>query len=279
MANNTTFDPFTQVVTLLMPDGVTPFNVTLDELNWFTHDIVKLATSKGAETGATIIALLAVLLLTPAVKYRTTMFLLNTLALFCNVIRTILADIYYNSRWTTAYLQLVSDFSILTPINYSNSVAARTFSFLTFFAVLCSMMVQIWVVFQGAPNIQRYTIFALSLGLGLATFGYQLGYLVINNRWILNNISPAQHQSIQENSFILTMTTFIVFTVIFTGKLGMVMFRRRRLGQRQFGPMQVLFILGIQTLIVPSKSFHFESRLLLTYLHSRCRFGTILCPR
>src|ERR1700760_4583265 len=109
MAATSPFDPFTQVLTLLMPDGSTPFNTTLDQFDFFHHQTIQLALNKGADLGATLLSLLTLLLLTAPAKRRTPAFALHAAALAANAVRGGLKAAYLNGRMMDVYAQLVGD--------------------------------------------------------------------------------------------------------------------------------------------------------------------------
>ncbi len=52
---------------------------------------------------------------------------------------------------------------------------------------------------------------------------------------------------------ITTTISVCVFCAMFVAKLGVAMKERKKLGIKQFGPMRVLFIMGCQTMFIPSK--------------------------
>ena len=50
---------------------------------------------------------------------------------------------------------------------------------------------------------------------------------------------------------ITTAMSICWFCAVFVGKLGMSIRERRRLGVGQWGPTQIIFVMGCQTLVVP----------------------------
>lgn len=270
MATNTTFDPFTQVLTLLMPDGTTPFNTTFDQFDYFHHQTIQLALNKGSDLGATLLTLLTLLLLTAPAKRRTPAFALNVAALTTNAVRGVLKAVYLDGRMMDVYAQLVGDTARLRPVDYAVSVGESVGTLVTLGLVMMTLLLQVRaVVLVGtAPSssssalrswlavvMQRRAV-VLLVGCGVVAFvacGFQVALTVANVKAILAFSFQDGFLALQKDAQIVTMVSLSTFMAIFVAKLGVAMMQRRRLGQRQFGPMQVLFIMGCQTLIVPSK--------------------------
>jgi hypothetical protein len=85
--------------------------------------------------------------------------------------------------------------------------------------------------------------------------------MVINSEFVVDAASPQTpgFTMLLKAITIVTVVNLCCFTAIFIAKLAVVMSRRRKLGQHQFGPMQVLFICGIQSIFIPCKSFSLSS--------------------
>jgi pheromone alpha factor receptor len=64
----------------------------------------------------------------------------------------------------------------------------------------------------------------------------------------------SEHNQVVLSAHITQAVAVWVYAVIFTWKLGVAIVQRRRMRMTQFGPMQIIFIMGCQTLIVPGMS-------------------------
>jgi pheromone alpha factor receptor len=51
----------------------------------------------------------------------------------------------------------------------------------------------------------------------------------------------------------MAIISICVFSSVFCTKLGLAIRSRRSLGLKQFGAMQIIFIMGCQTLTIPGK--------------------------
>jgi pheromone alpha factor receptor len=247
-------DPFTQPVTLLLPDG-TPFNVTMDQFAWFHTYGVQLAISRGVALGASIILLIVLLLLTRAEKRRSPIFALNVLALLFNTIKELVSTIYLAGPFQNPYAVISGDFSQITGIDKSNSVAEPVFTLMMLVVVELSLLLQVRVVLATAKAKYRYSILAVLGSMALVTVGFEFAVMVINCKNIVNLVDGFDNsfQNLLLETSLVMMISFSLFMLIFLGKLGYAILQRRKIGIKQFGPMQILFIMMLQTLIVPSK--------------------------
>jgi pheromone alpha factor receptor len=253
-------DPFTQPVTILLPDG-TPFNVTMDQFAWFHAQMAQLAVSRGAALGATLVMLLAVAALTPAPKRGSPVFALKLAALALNACRTLFMAVWVPSAWTSPYAVLANDFSEVPVADYGASIAVPVFTFLALGTVLASLLLQVRVALAAARRTVRLGVLSACGVLALLSLATEMVVVVINIKvQILNPTNMAGDEAwerlIEANNLVM-MLAFLLFTLVFVGKLGVAIWAQmRRLSTAQrFGPLQVLFIMGVQTLVVPSKSF------------------------
>jgi pheromone alpha factor receptor len=254
MIPNPSFNPFTQILTILLPDGLTPVNTTLDQLDYFHHQSIEVSISKGVDLGASIILLFVLLLLTAPSKHRSPVFVANVAALACNVIRGVFKCVYLDSHMMDIYAQLTGDTQRIKPVDYGVSVAEAVFTWLTLLFVLASLLIQVRTVLLTLPSRWRRGVLVFLSLLGLATLALQMQETVVNIELILAFSALAENDPVLLRAMAMSMASMSVFVLIFTAKLGVAMVRRRRVGVKRFGAMEVLIIMGCQTLVVPSKS-------------------------
>jgi pheromone alpha factor receptor len=151
------------------------------------------------------------------------------------------------------YAQLVGDTAHIKPGDYAVSVTECLFTLITLGIVQATLIMQVRVVLASVDRMQRQVVLAVCGILVLVAMGFQMALTVANIKSILAFSYQYGFLALQQQAQILTMVSLSVFMAVFVAKLAVAMVQRRRLGQRQFGPMQVLFIMGCQTLIVPSK--------------------------
>lgn len=253
-------DPFSQPVTILMPDG-SPFNVTMDELTWFHFSGVRWGINYGASVGATAVTLVALILLTKPDKRRSPIFVLNLLALVFNLVRTVLGALYSTSPFQNPYAVIANDWRYITGSDKANSIAVPVMKVLLLVCIELSLLLQIHVVMATRTRTQRLAVLFTCSTVGLLAVGFSFAVMVVNARMIMNLQSGwgESFQDMVHGSNITIIISLSLFTAVFVGKLGFAMWQRRRLGMNKFGPMQVVFIMGIQTMIVPSRLLRFPS--------------------
>ena len=250
MANSTSFDPFAQSFTLLMQDG-TPFKVYMPDLEGWIRYEVQSSINFAVQLGASIILLIVVLLLTKADKRRSAMFLFNVLALTLNIIRTALTVAYFTSHWVELYAFLGNDFSRVTRSDYANSVAAIIISTILLMCVEISLIIQMRVVCVTLRTIYREALTFFTVIAALVAFGFRLALCIMNIKLILLAAYEGELAWIQSAANISFTVAICCVCAVFICKLGLALHQRRKLGMNQFGPMQIILIMGGQTLIIP----------------------------
>lgn len=245
-------DPFSQPVTLLMPDG-TPFNVTMDDFAQMHFWGVDLGVLYGTEIGMSIVTLVAYAVLTQPAKRRSTIFALNLLALIFNTIRAILLAVYVGGPWQNPYAYFADDWSRVPRSAYANSIAVPVMKFLELCCVEASLILQVHTVLAATSRVRRWFLVALSTLVGLVALGFVFAVMVLNAQAIMDLTSGYLFEPITSASNITTTISICFFFVIFTSKLGYALAQRRKLGIRNFGPMQILFIMGLQSMIIPGE--------------------------
>jgi pheromone alpha factor receptor len=257
-------DPFTQPITLLLPDG-TPFNVTMDQFSWFHSYTTQLAVSRGTALGATFVMLLAVAFLTQRAKRRSPVFALNLAALSFNTFRTLFMAVWVAGPYTDPYAVIAGDWAHITSNDIGSSIAVPVFTFFALGAVLASLLLQVRVAMSTARRRVRCAVLAVCAVMGLASLATEMAVMIVNIKVNILDFQktandPTNHLDwallVEANNLVILLN-MCLFTLVFVCKLGFAIWQQvRRLNTAQrFGPLQVLFIMGVQTLVVPSKSF------------------------
>lgn len=260
-------DPFSQAFTLLMPDG-TPFNTTVDDLTWFHTYTIKLAINRGVMIGACITMLIALLVLTKSEKRRSPIYFLNLGALILTAIRQVLVAVFLVGPFQNPYAVVSGDFSRVKGIDYSNSIAVPVLTTITLATILASLLLQVNVVCATIKRSYRIATVGVCFAAALVALGFQFAWMVINCKNIMALVAWSDELARRQKSvYGSLLAALLLFTLIFTVKLGLAIKKRHQLGMRGFGPMQVIFIMSIQTLILPSE-----------YLNLPCLCQSLLIP-
>ena len=253
MATTPPFDPFTQTFTLLLADS-SPFNVTIPELDDFVFYNVNICINYASQLGGSLILLIVLLLLTKTDKRQSPIFILNALCLSLNTIRNILQCLYFAGPFSETYAYFGQDYSRVPRSTYATSVTATVLTFLLLLCVELSLILQVRVVCVTLRDIYRRGILVISVMIALVAIGFRLALCVENSRYIVSLTYLIPLTWLGSAANITTSISVCWFCAVFVTKLGFALEQRRKLGMGTFGPMQVIFIMGCQTLIIPGKS-------------------------
>ena len=252
MAANTTFDYFEQTVNISSPSG--PIDVSIPDLNDFLLYGTQICINFGAQAGASIVLLIALLLLTKPEKRRSLIFIVNVVTLAINIVRTILHCLYFTGPFTNIYAYFSGDYSRVPPSAYAMSITTTVFELLVLLSVEVSLCLQTSVVCVTLRQLYQRLILALSMVVALVAVGFRMTLMVENCKYIIS-ASPEKALTWLYNATNITTTVSICwFCVIFVTKLGFAVRQRRKLGMGHFGPMQIILIIGCHTLIIPGTS-------------------------
>ncbi|MCJ1306190.1 hypothetical protein MMC08_009008 [Hypocenomyce scalaris] len=251
MANSSSFDPFTQSFTLHMADG-TPFNVSIPDLDSFMLYNIQISINYSAQLGASFLLLVVLLLLTKNEKRRSPIFVINSLSLFLNTARNILQCLYFTGPFSETYAYFAQDYSRVPRSAYATSVAGTVLIFLLLVCVELSLILQTRVVCTTIRQLYRRGIFALSFLIALVAVAFRLALCVENSEYIVSLTYLVPLTWLGSAANITTSISVFWFCAVFVTKLGLAIRQRRKLGLRRFGPMQIIFIMGCQTLVIPA---------------------------
>ncbi len=256
MANTTTFDPFQQTFTLEDATG-TPFNVSLAELDAWRLFGSQECIAMGVQVGACAILLCVLLLLTKPDKRASPVFILNSLALVFDIIRCVLESVYWTGPFVSTYGYFGEDFSQVPSGVYAQQVTGTVCTMLMQICIEISLCIQAHVVCVNLRQIHRRAILAMSILIALAALAVRFALMVENDIYIVKAKQEDALGMLDDAANITTTICICWFCAIFVGKLGIALRERTKLGLKQFGPMQIIFIVGCQTLLVPG-TYHIE---------------------
>lgn len=255
---NPDFDVQVQPFQLKYPDGVHQFTATIDSITGLQRLAVQTGMVFGVQMGVSIVLILILALLTKPEKRRSAIFILNQAALVCLFIRavlmcaTVLGPFYNYYNFEASYFPHVHKAQRI-------SVVCEVFSFLTTAAVELSMMFQVRVVCCTLRAVWRNVVTAACLLVALFVCSVRFGLMVLNADYGIVHVDTSTQQQLSNISSlaslnnICTVASIFFFSVIFCTKLGHAIHHRRKMGMKQFGPMQIIFVMGCQTMFIPGK--------------------------
>ncbi|OCL11314.1 hypothetical protein AOQ84DRAFT_444169 [Glonium stellatum] len=245
------FDPFAQSMTLLLPDG-TPFNISMNDLDVYRSYGIRICINFSSQIGASFMLLVVLLVLTKREKRQSPIFALNALSLTVNTIRSLLQCLYFTGPFYYPYAYFSGDYSKVPQSEIGVSIAADTLTLILVILIEISLILQVRVVCVTTKETQRFWIMVASITVAMVAIGFRFALVVINSEAI-RNIENFSSWLWLVNATTITQTISICFfSLIFLIKLGYALVLRRKLGLHQFGPMQIIFIMGCQTMVVPA---------------------------
>jgi pheromone alpha factor receptor len=261
----TTFgDPFAQNITLTDRNG-DPLVISMTALHTINLENIQMSLATGTGIGLSVLMLVAILLLTKPNKRQSPIFFLNTFSIILNTIACSIYAAYLTSNWNDPYALISADLSKVTRGEVANSIAYPVVKFIELIVIEISLILQVRAVLCTAQKMQRFWIMTLSISVGLVALGFQCALMILNGIAIASAAEAAPPRGIDQigNAASVTLTGSVCFfMLIFVAKLGYALKQRHTLGLRKFGPMQVIFIMGLQTMTVPGSfwlpSSHFN---------------------
>jgi pheromone alpha factor receptor len=246
------FDPYIQSFNLTRNDGTT-FVTDMATLDYLRTYGTRLAINYGSQIGASIVLLLVLFVLTRAEKRKSGIFIMNSICLFVNMCRAIVQALWLTGNWFNPYAFISFDSSHITKGDIANSVAANVLTMILYIGVMISLSLQVWVVCITTPKLQRFLIMGSTTLIALIACGYRFAITVISAEQTvaMNPEGMEPYQGLLTTTTILTTTAIWTYCAVFTFKLGFALIQRRKLGMAQFGPMQIIFIMGCQTMVIP----------------------------
>lgn len=261
------FDAFTQVTTWYAQNETTleleEVPMSMSDISTFWFENMHLGLVYGAQLGLASLMLLVLLLLTQPGKRRAPIYILNTVTLVLDLIRSALMAHWLTSIWNHPVVQLLGDYSRLSRGDYAASVLVNVVKTIELAVVLSSLLLQVRVILTTATSAQRAVILSVAFVLGMVTLCVQLASTVVNSRNIVR-LTQTEDFSLQIRlanlSRILQLVSTSFFMLVFATKLGFAIKQRYKLGNSRFGPMQMVFIGSLQSMLIPGLFSPFHLR-------------------
>ncbi|KAI9742168.1 MAG: hypothetical protein M1818_004068 [Claussenomyces sp. TS43310] len=253
MANhNQTFDPYTQSFTIYEADGTTPVQISVADLDAFNLYNTEICVNYGSQLGASLIMLVVIILVTRDSKRRSPLFLLNIVSLMLSTIRSLLQILYWVGPFNETYAYFSGDFGAVPRSAYANSVASVVMTFLFLCTIELSLVLQTRVVCSTFRRRYRLGITMLSSIVALLAIGFRFASMVKNAEAIVSALETYFLTWLASATLIMETISIWYFSTIFVSKLAVTLYQRRKLGLKQWGPMQIICIMGGCTMVIPS---------------------------
>ncbi|KAF2503277.1 hypothetical protein BU16DRAFT_35268 [Lophium mytilinum] len=268
------FNPWNQTFKLYMADG-SEFSVGMKDLDYYRNYAVRVCINFATQIGASIMLLIVLSVLTRRDKRNAPVFILNASSLLVNFIRSILQCLYFTGSYYSPYAYFAGDYSRVPKVEYGVSITANTLTLVLVMLVMSSLVLQVRVMLITAPKIQRFWIMVVTSSIAILTVAFRFGLVVLNNEAIMNIDSFYNLQWFLTATYITQAVSIWFFCTVFLVKLFFALKQRKKLGIAQLGPMQIIFIMCCQTMVIPAVFT------VLNYVHPAVEFAsqtlTIVC--
>tara|TARA_R110002003_G_scaffold171_5_gene13906 strand:+ start:4938 stop:5918 length:981 start_codon:yes stop_codon:yes gene_type:complete len=263
----TDFNPWNQTIVLYNSDGSNA-TVTVEDFNMLRIYAARLGINYGSQIGASLVLLLILILLTRAEKRKSSIFIVNALCLLANAIRCILFSCYATSAMMHPYTLLSGDYTHVKHKDLSIFVATNIFTLIVTVLVMVSLSLQVWVVCVTTMPVHRIVIMGVTTIVACVAVGYKMAFVILTIKQTLNWESMMPYKYLISISYIMQAVAIWLYSCVFTYKLGHAIIQRRKLNMPQFGPMQIVFIMGCQTMLIPG----------IPSCHIRSTHHSLTCP-
>jgi pheromone alpha factor receptor len=260
---STGFDVYNQTFQLYASDGEVATLSTLD-IEMVRLTAVRTAIIFATQLGASAILLLVLLLMTQGAKRRSLSWVFNVLALVCNVIRCTIQCTEMTGPFLNFVLVTLQEYGTASLGKHVRiSIANSVMTTLVFVFIELALVTQVHVICAATmPQLWRFGILTFCGLVAMLAVGFRFNLMIRNCEDTANLAkgilgTPGSDERLdwaQSTSNIMAIVSICVFSAVFCTKLGLAIRSRHQMGLKQFGAMQIIFIMGCQTLTVPGKS-------------------------
>lgn len=258
---NSTFNPYDQNFLLTLPDGHTPYPAAFQDVLQLNSLVVSQAIVYGTQIGLTSLLFIILLLMTKRDKRRSAVFLLNVLALVLIFVRNILSCVQLNTIFYNFYNWELHWYPPSPATSHAMNISATSeiFNVIVDAAIYGSLVLQVHIVCCTLGRLLKMGIIGVSGTVALAALAVRFLLAVFNIKYAIFGVNHLQEsefdwiERIASADNIVSVTAIALFSSIFVSKLAFAIHLRRKLNMKQFGPMQIIFVMGCQTMFVPCK--------------------------
>ncbi|ODV91497.1 hypothetical protein CANCADRAFT_21396 [Tortispora caseinolytica NRRL Y-17796] len=265
--------PMNQSVYYVLADGSLSVFSFLDA-DAFVHRLLYYSGLFASQIGAGI--LMAIVILFKIRNKFSLVFFLNELALVLLIIHCSLWLAYLTSNYTTFGVATAEYYEAITTSDKATSIASSVMQYLLVLTVLLSLLFQARVVFAGSKKLQ-VQVTSLMAAMAVVVMAFWTYALVRNIQSILSLLDSDEHAWYWLTASSLYAAAIFLFSLIFCAKLFFAIRQRRVLGLRQFSAMHILFIMSLQTMIIPAILTIIDVAAPLTEAGSRSLTSLFVC--
>lgn len=241
-----------QTITVTTMNGIMKYN--LQDFDEFQRSRMILAALFGAR--ASVSALVSIILFLMADRRTTPVYIFNQVSLIFFFIQSTLFLVSSFSPFGLISTIFTFSYASVTTTNVNISLAGSVFQLLFVITIQCSLFFQGRIVF---PKQSRSRLLA-TLVLGTIALGTIIIYSLNIAQSCTFAVNPVRDplfpgrfgKKLPSIAQIMFASSITVSMLIFVGKLVFAIRTRWVLGLKQFGPLQIICIMGAQSMIIPA---------------------------
>jgi pheromone alpha factor receptor len=253
-ADNTTFDPFTQIFTILANDGRTAIPINVADVDGTYFQALASQASYGAQIGASLMMLCVVLVMTPRNRFARVTTLLNIAMLTLNFIRMLLLALWWMSKWFTFYAVFSGDFEFVPRSDYNLSAAGTALSLPITVLIEIALSLQAWSMIQLWPGIYKWSIAAVSAVIVLTVMGFKTASTILQiQNTLYGTVDLSAVWWVHQVEIVLLTTSICWFCFLFVFRLATHLLTHRGVlpSANGLSAMQVLVMTNGVLMLIP----------------------------
>nr|ABM91766.1 pheromone receptor alpha [Pneumocystis carinii] len=249
------FSPVNQTVLLKNSKGDTiPF--LLSDFDEFSLSRAQTSMIFSAQCAMSLLLAIVLILTSKREKRKTLLFFLNIGGLITVFIRACLQCAYLSGTWVSYSVQFLGEFELLSQKDFYVSIIASCIPIFIILFIELSLLIQIRVVYATEKKLQIPLTIAFSIIIIVVIIFWILA--AVQNSMAVLSQTHFGHSGLWGSPWPYTVArisfAFSIFIgcMVFIYKLLITIYRRHKMGVKEFGPLQIIFIMSCQTLIIPA---------------------------
>lgn len=230
-----------------------PAQATWYDLDGYMDDQIAYAAVYSVRIGAGSVFLVCFLLFSR--RYRSPVFWLNLASLVLLLLHSILYLVFLLGPFNSMSTNFTGSYHNVTYGDLATQVAGSIFQTLITVFVLCSLLFQSWNLFADWPRFQWIASGLLAVLVATPVVVLRVWLTVLTARAVYDPIALAM---VESDAWLIDAVNpafaaaISIFTLLLATKLLLAIRRRRKLGLTNFDPMRIVFIVMVQTMIIPA---------------------------
>jgi pheromone alpha factor receptor len=251
----TTFDPFTQNITITLADGVTQILTPLDAIDTFQNSLLATSLAEGTQISACIMMLAVVLTMTPRNRFARIPTRVNIGLLFVTFLHSLSFGLYFTSHFVEFYVFYTQDLTTVPTSDYAVQVLSSLMTAIQQCLILAALGLQAWSMIQLWPVISKWAVIGLSVPLSILNIGFRCAKVGFDVRNIIGNFTWPGTYWVQYCDNVISVVAICWFCSLFILRLLIHMVKNRSFlpSVKGLTPMEVLVMTNGVLMLIPGK--------------------------